>query len=91
MYWNRDRLISLISFFVSEKEKNYCGNDVSFDDKNIIYRYEVNTSCHCHPEYQTKEKLYPLEDFLAWVEKNKEEIEQYTENDFDDNGKFKPE
>ncbi len=36
--------------------------------KDGVLVYEVNTSCHCHPEMQQKEIHMP--NFIAWLEEN---------------------
>lgn len=59
--------------------------DISFDHFNqkIIFSYEENTACNCHPEYQTFTVEFSFDDFIKWVNETKTETEQFTEADID--------
>lgn len=89
---NFDGLKSLASQFVNEEEKRKhegrsspCKQShtdeihIEHYDNLIIWSYQHNTSCHCHPTYETVEKKYSIDDFLKWIADNNIEVEQYTE------------
>lgn len=41
--------------------------EVSFTETEIVWNYEINKSCHCHPEMHKEEKRFPLKDFQQWL------------------------
>lgn len=74
----------VIENFLSEKNCQL-SNSSSFEifDDKIVYNYEVNTSCHCHPVMERCQKEFPISDLEAeftryltdneeWAYKNEE-------------------
>lgn len=59
--------------------------DISFNphSKEVIWSYEKNTSCHCHPTYETVIVEHSFEDFIKWINERKPTIEQFTEAEID--------
>jgi hypothetical protein len=45
-------------------------SNVVIDVDEIIYRYEINTACHCHPVYEKTDMRFPIKDLLAYITKN---------------------
>lgn len=61
---NYENLMDLVSIYVSEKYPKERRGEVRIK-WNVIEEY-VNTSCHCHPEYEWSQRG-PIEDFYEWV------------------------
>ncbi len=56
-------------------------DEVTFDvyAGTIVWTYEYNSACHCHPEMHTHTETYKIEDFLKYLNEKNIEIEQHTE------------
>jgi hypothetical protein len=92
---NFENLLDLASRFVDEQEKaknngRYTNRssrreEITVENYNnlIVWTYEYNSACHCHPEMRTERKEYPLKDFVKWVQDNKVELEQYSEEEYE--------
>ena len=91
LYLNVENLKYAAATFITkiEKEKLFAGccllhspnaDEVEFDiwNQQIIWKYESNSACHCHPRMRVKEQSYPIADFLKWISENNVEITQYT-------------
>lgn len=90
---NLERIREAMANFVDAKQtnKNTAGHNVrncradelTIDSwsGNIIWKYEYNGACHCHPEMHTHEETYKISDFVKWVSETNLEIEQYTEEE----------
>ena len=65
-------LTDLAQRFVTDQKQTY--DTVCVDIGGVHATYEYNASCHCHPEWTTETKDFPLEDFIAWGGPRIEEI-----------------
>jgi len=59
--------------------------EISFDhfQQKVIWCYEYNDACNCHPEYQKEYVEYSFADFVKWGVENHVEIEQFSETEID--------
>lgn len=71
------------SWFVNEKEGNTNrpiwhsradAEEISFTEKEVVWTYEENTACNCHPEYEKREKKFSLVEFHAWLTVREDEF-----------------
>jgi|SRR5579862_6752025 len=77
-----DELREKASYFVNEKEiaadrdarPLSDANEISFTETEVVWTYEVNTACHCHPEYEKREKTFPLNEFVTWLTARSDEF-----------------
>lgn len=49
--------------------KTINSEQISFEDGKIMYSYEYNNSCHCHPEMVTEYEYYSFDEFKEWLKK----------------------
>lgn len=64
---NYGELMQKAESFVSQKE-NSRWPTVRINYDNLTIEQEVNTSCHCHPEYEWVE-VVTVKEFTEWCEK----------------------
>jgi hypothetical protein len=65
-----DRFLDSLDRDTKRKQENEAiyGMPSTIVDEDGGVLYERNTSCHCHPEYQTFKQ--PPEKFLKWLEED---------------------
>lgn len=89
LIWNTEYLTALASRFVVFEEQKIHKDfatvyteHIKFTDNNIVWSYDENVACNCHPEYELREKKYPISDFVKWVKEQMFNVEQLTDKDF---------
>lgn len=61
-------LVDSANTFVNEKNNGFGCGTIRFDDNGNIEN-EINTSCHCHPEYKWVVAA-TKEEFSGWLTKH---------------------
>ncbi len=59
-YAPREEEISFEEKYEQDKENSFI----------IVWNFEINTSCHCHPRMQSKRIVFKLEDFEKYLLEN---------------------
>ena len=88
---NLNQLRQAAADFISSENKKinetrYVDSDeieIDLNTRSLVWSYEYNTSCHCHPEMERVRKEFSFKDFAKWIADNNVEIEQLTETDID--------
>ena len=63
----KDEIENLAQQFAYEKRQGMRTGPIRFDDNGNI-EMEVNTACHCHPEYEWTD-IATKEEFCEWLDK----------------------